>query len=130
MPNPTKYRYLGPSDFFVYKDVAYTPGQDVPLTEAEMQHHRQFGSAQFEGYEPIFTAPVNGSPEDMVPFDDAGRPQILGSNGQILKPGSNAWKEAMAAKGMPKATIDAQAEAAKAEAAAAVTAAPVGASAP
>lgn len=114
MPDTKQYRYLGPSDFFIKGDQTYRKGDLVPLSEEEMNHHRLYGSSQFEGYEQVFTAPVNGSPEDMVPSDDMGRPHLLSADGKILKPGSGAWKDAMAAKGMPKEAIAAQVEAAKA----------------
>lgn len=113
MPTATKFRYLGPSQFFQVGDRVYRQGDDVPLSEEAMQHHRQAGH-QFEGYEPVFTAPAVARPEDAVPFDDTGRPMVLGPDGQVLRPGSNAWKDAMADRGVPKETIAVQAEAAKA----------------
>jgi hypothetical protein len=96
MSDKKGFRYLGPTEFFIYKERAYRPGDEVPLNEDEMNHHRVYGSAQFEGFEPAFTAPVTARPEDALPFDDMGRPMLLGPEGQVLRQGTPAYDKAMA----------------------------------
>ena len=43
------YKYLGPASTFIYKDKEYHPGDSIPMTKDEMEHHAVWGSNhQFE----------------------------------------------------------------------------------
>lgn len=115
------YVFTGPGNFFVLrrgdKEEVYRQGDSVPLSEAEVEHNRLYGSAQFEGFEPVFTAaPAVARPEDAVPFDDTGRPYLANEKGELLKPGSAAWEKAMQARGAGKAAVAAESAAIKQQA--------------
>lgn len=67
-------KYFGPADVFVFKGKEYHPGDDMPISRAEIAHYFDVGTQhRWEGGPPYTNVVVVSPTAEVHAFDDRGQ---------------------------------------------------------